>query len=42
MKNEDIFLHINIVHLTYKQNTNKKKKKKDTKLDETKIVPYCS
>ena len=42
MKNVDIFFHINIVHLTYKQNTNNKKKKKDTKLDETKIVPYCS
>ena len=28
MKNVDIFFHINIGHLTYKQNTNNKKKKK--------------
>ena len=41
MKNVDIFFHINIVHLTYEQNTNNKKKK-IKKLDETKIVHYCS
>ena len=42
MKNVDIFFHINIVHLTYEQNTNNKKKKKIQKLDETKIVHYCT